>query len=455
MSDTEKNGTGKSAHDKDDDSSKEPSQDGSRNKGEDKTEMTFRIVFEDDDDVMDTSAAPEGTTDADTGTDAVDAAAGDDVSDDEAESGNDAVSASAGTAAGETRTTDSMTDSGDGGDSATEDSATESPDGERNNPAETAVAAATPAVASRQDSAEAEENTPTTSGISEASSAGATSQADEETEATEIVDHEIRAERRRMPAEDDILLRSYPTFALHGATVVNRKTGRRPLDEVSLSFYAGTVYGVTAEDEDPEQRRDFLALASGLIRPAEGSVTSRSADLLELDAAETRGHRIGVVPQDFDLRDDLTAVDNIVYAMDASNRTFLKPKPALARELLGQVGFGKGAKDSEDTPDDGTGTPTDETGADAAPITAADPMTVPVRSLAPLDRRLASIARAISCEAEVLVLDEPTHGLDDDEASTVLSILANLAHGDPRRCILVVSSKDDVLDRTEQVVELS
>ena len=89
------------------------------------------------------------------------------------------------------------------------------------------------------------------------------------------------------------------------------------------------------------------------------------------------------------------------------------------------------------------------------PRDAADPMTVPVRSLAPLDRRLASIARAISCEAEVLVLDEPTHGLDDDEASTVLSILANLAHGDPRRCILVVSSKDDVLDRTEQVVELS
>ncbi|WP_314688506.1 ATP-binding cassette domain-containing protein [uncultured Bifidobacterium sp.] len=401
MSDTEKDDPGKGASEMDGVSRQETPSDESK--------VTFRIVFEDDDDVEEATEADalSEPTDADSEeTEGTEAAAGSD----EAAEGDDGERAT-----GEEAVTESST-----------------------------VTTSVRPDSAHMDSAEAE-------GDATSLPTQSPSRDDEDAVATELVDHELRAERRRAPAEDDILLRSYPTFALHGATVVNRKTGRRPLDEVTLSFYAGTVYGVTVDDADPEQHQAFLGLASGLVRPAEGSVASRSADLLELDATETRGHRIGVVPQGFDLRDDMDAVDNIVYAMDASNRTFLKPKPALARELLDQVGFGRGESGDRATIDETAVS----AGADPDSATAADLTTVPVRDLHPLDRRLASIARAISCEAEVLVLDEPTRGLDAEGVSTVLSVLADLAHGDPKRCVLVVTSDDDVLTRAEQVVELS
>ena len=35
----------------------------------------------------------------------------------------------------------------------------------------------------------------------------------------------------------------------------------------------------------------------------------------------------------------MSAERNLVYAMDASGRTFLKPKPVIARELLHKVHF--------------------------------------------------------------------------------------------------------------------
>lgn len=407
MSDTEKDDTGKNSSDRDDGSQPEASSDGSN--------VTFRIVFEDDDDATETtgSGAIKEPTGADaTGTEGTEAAS-DDTTDDDAT----AVTDEEGAAAPSRATIAARPDSAQTDSVASEsDAETTPPEGDA-----TPLPAETPYPA------------------------------DEDAVATELADHELRAERRRTPAEDDILLRSYPTFALHGATVVNRKTGRRPLDEVNLSFYAGTLYGVTVDDADPEQHQAFLGLVSGLIRPAEGSVTSRSADLLELDATETRGHRIGVVPQGFDLRDDMNAVDNIVYAMDASNRTFLKPKPALARELLDQVGFGRGESDGNTTIDETTV----GTEADGASSAAVDPTMLAVRHLEPLDRRLAAIARAISCEAEVLVLDEPTGGLDGEDASSVLSVLTGLAHGDPKRCVLVVTSDDAVLSRTERIVDLS
>ena len=64
--------------------------------------------------------------------------------------------------------------------------------------------------------------------------------------------------------------------------------------------------------------------------PESGHLMNRSAEYLSLEPLELRGHRIGLVPQRFAVRGDLSPLRNLVYAMDASNRNFLKPKPVLA-----------------------------------------------------------------------------------------------------------------------------
>lgn len=222
--------------------------------------------------------------------------------------------------------------------------------------------------------------------------------------------------------EDDLLVKAYPTFALNKVTVTMRKSGRAVLDAAEMSCYAGHTAAVLVDPQDDEAHAAIAATLAGFRAPDSGAVMVRSANLAELEPLEVRGHRLGVITRRYAVRDDLDAVSAIVDAMEASNRTFLKPKPVIARELLARVGF--------DSPTSG----------------------VKAAALPDLDRRRLAIARALSCEAEVIIADEPLDGLTDDEdRAEILALLTDVArHGDPKRCVVIVTSDEELADATDR-----
>lgn len=224
--------------------------------------------------------------------------------------------------------------------------------------------------------------------------------------------------------EDLNLLRAYPTLSLHDVTYRDRKTGRTPVEHLTCAFAAGTVSAILVPDGDDMACTAMVGLLSGLLMPESGHLMNRSAEYLSIEPLELRGHRIGLVPQRFAVRGDLSPVRNLVYAMDASNRNFLKPKPVLARELLLASGL-------------------DETLLDNR-----------VDSLNEVDRRRVAIARAVCCEAEIVVLDEPLDGLEDGERDTIMELLRGIAHGDPKRCVVVVTQDAAVAESADQTVTL-
>lgn len=224
--------------------------------------------------------------------------------------------------------------------------------------------------------------------------------------------------------EDLNLLRAYPTLSLHDVTYRDRKTGRTSVEHLTCAFEAGTVSAILVPDGDDMARTAMVGLLSGLLMPESGHLMNRSAEYLSIEPFELRGHRIGLVPQRFAVRGDLSPVRNLVYAMDASNRNFLKPKPVLARELLLASGL-------------------DETLLDNR-----------VDSLNEVDRRRVAIARAVCCEAEIAVLDEPLDGLEDGERDTIMELLRGIAHGDPKRCVVVVTQDAAVAESADQTVTL-
>lgn len=224
--------------------------------------------------------------------------------------------------------------------------------------------------------------------------------------------------------DDEILLKSNPTFAFDAVGYRNRKTGRNVVERLSLAFQAGGVYAVLVPADDDELRAVLVGLMSGFLLPTEGSVMNKSANYMQLEPSELHGHRVGLVPQRFGVRADLSAVANVVYAMDASGRTFLKPKPVLARELLAAAGLDAGRCDAK------------------------------AGALSQADRRRVAIARAICCEAQIVVADEPTGGLDDAERDAILATLRALATGDPQRCVIIVTSDETVAEAADRVVEL-
>lgn len=224
--------------------------------------------------------------------------------------------------------------------------------------------------------------------------------------------------------EDLNLLRAYPTLSLHDVTYRDRKTGRTPVEHLTCAFAAGTVSAILVPDGDDMARTAMVGLLSGLLMPESGHLMNRSAEYLSIEPLELRGHRIGLVPQRFAVRGDLSPVRNLVYAMDASNRNFLKPKPVLARELLLASGL-------------------DETLLDNR-----------VDSLNEVDRRRVAIARAVCCEAEIVVLDEPLDGLEDSERDAIMELLRSIAHGDPKRCVVVVTQDVAVAESADHTVTL-
>lgn len=224
--------------------------------------------------------------------------------------------------------------------------------------------------------------------------------------------------------EDLNLLRAYPTLSLHDVTYRDRKTGRTPVEHLTCAFEAGTVSAILVPDGDDMARTAMVGLLSGLLMPESGHLMNRSAEYLSIEPLELRGHCIGLVPRRFAVRGDLSPVRNLVYAMDASNRNFLKPKPVLARELLLASGL-------------------DETLLDNR-----------VDSLNEVDRRRVAIARAVCCEAEIVVLDEPLDGLEDGERDTIMELLRGIAHGDPKRCVVVVTQDAAVAESADQTVTL-
>lgn len=248
-----------------------------------------------------------------------------------------------------------------------------------------------------------------------------TVKADSATSVSSQLDNEIKRNRKK----DAFFFKANPTFALEHVTVTNRKTGRNILDDLSLSFHAGATHAVLVDAEDREQHQALLATMVGMVRTDRGNVMHKSANLSDVEPVEMLGHRIGFIPQRFAFRPDLDAESNVLYAMDASNRNFLKPKPVIARELLKSVGF-------------------DEVTSGLA-----------VGEVSELNQRRVAIARALSCEAEVIIADEPTAGLDADDAAVVLDLLKKFKRdADRKRAIIVVTANPEVADAMEHSVEL-
>ena len=61
--------------------------------------------------------------------------------------------------------------------------------------------------------------------------------------------------------------------------------------------------------------------------------------------------------------------------------------------------------------------------------------------------RRAMLARALATEPEVFLLDEPTADLDPAAAHEVMTLLRDIAHGPPSRCVLVVMHALDLAMR--------
>ena len=168
----------------------------------------------------------------------------------------------------------------------------------------------------------------------------------------------------------------------------------------------------------------LLNLISGIDLPDSGTVTIGDVDLTALSEVERtrfRRRHIGFVFQFFNLLPTLTVLENLLLPLELKGSVGAKDGER-ARGLLERVGL----------------------------LDRAD--TFPDRLSGGEQQRVA-LARALVHEPDLVLADEPTGNLDEDMATQVAELLADLVRGE-RGTLVVVTHSRVLASRMDRVFRL-
>jgi ABC-type lipoprotein export system ATPase subunit len=191
---------------------------------------------------------------------------------------------------------------------------------------------------------------------------------------------------------------------------------------VSRSFRAGDFTGLVGRSGSG--KTTLLHMLAGLEQPNEGSVVVAGERLESLgrgELARLRRREIALVTQEPGLIPYLSALENVRLGMRLRNG--YAPDAGQAEAALEEVGLGERQHGR-------------------------------VADLSAGERERVAIARALATDASLLLVDEPTARLDEENARAVGALLARAAH---ERGLAVVCATHDpaLIELTDEKLELA
>ena len=195
---------------------------------------------------------------------------------------------------------------------------------------------------------------------------------------------------------------------LEAEQVVMRFGGVVALDNASVDIDIGEVTGLIGPNG--AGKTTLFNVVTGLLPPTSGTVKFDGIDITRATVAKRSQMGIARTFQKLEAFNTLSAFDNVRVAVEKNHRAKWKHRRVgdVAHEMLGKVGL-------------------DE---------VAD---VTVGPLPTGSARLVELARALACRPRVLLLDEPSSGLNEDETSAIGELLLGLvADEDNELAVLLV-----------------
>src|SRR5262245_45305457 len=176
--------------------------------------------------------------------------------------------------------------------------------------------------------------------------------------------------------------------------------GVHALRGVQLEVFPGEVHGLVGENGSGKST--LLRILSGQIQPDGGEIVFAGRRTTFRGAADALRQGIAMVTQETTLAPDLSIAENVFLGHRMARRLGLidwRRTQRRAKDALARLGL------------------------DLNPAQL-------VRRLRPDQQQLIEIARALSIDARVLILDEPTSSLTEDEVESLFAIVRRLGdHG--------------------------
>ncbi len=173
-------------------------------------------------------------------------------------------------------------------------------------------------------------------------------------------------------------------------------TGTHILKGVSLELRQGEIKALIGPSGSGKST--MLQSINCLVVPDSGTIVlnGRQVDFSQKKEQNSLRQKVGMIFQEFNLFDHLSALENVTVALRKVRRISRKKAEERALKELGQVGLG----------DKGTLYPAQLSGG---------------------QKQRVAIARALAMDPQVLLLDEPTSALDPELIGEVIAVIKTLA----------------------------
>ena len=185
-----------------------------------------------------------------------------------------------------------------------------------------------------------------------------------------------------------------PVISMQGIT--KRFPGVVALDDVSLEVLPGELHAICGENG--AGKSTLMKILSGVYQPDAGSMMLAGETVRFSSTREAEQAGVAIIHQELALVDDLPVLANVFLGRERRNRLGLLDDRGMAREtarLLETLECGVSPR-------------------------------VRTGSLRVGDQQLIEIAKALSLDARILVMDEPTSALTESESARLERVIASL-----------------------------
>ncbi|HHV61196.1 MAG TPA: sugar ABC transporter ATP-binding protein [Firmicutes bacterium] len=172
--------------------------------------------------------------------------------------------------------------------------------------------------------------------------------------------------------------------------------GVKALDGVTFEVQKGEVHALVGENG--AGKSTLIKILSGAYRPDGGEILLRGQRVEINTPGQAQQLGISVIYQELDLIPHMTIPENI----------FVGREPARALGLVDWREMGKKAQ------------------ALMASVGMNLPLNIPVRKLSAAQQQMVAIARALSLNADIIVMDEPTASLTQNEIQILFRVIEKL-----------------------------
>lgn len=191
-------------------------------------------------------------------------------------------------------------------------------------------------------------------------------------------------------------------------------------ENVNLTFEKGKLYSILGSSGSG--KTTFLSLIAGLDVPKTGEILYEGRSLKKIGLTNYRNQCVSIVFQSYNLLPYMSAVDNIVSAMEITHSQPANRKD-YALSMLEKVGITKEMAQKN------------------------------VQHLSGGQQQRVAIVRAMCCEAKLVVADEPTGNLDEKNSLEIVRLFKELAH-EQDKCVIVITHEKEIAKECDIVLEL-